>query len=377
MPGKGLTKEEFEKGIKEIGYKDRAQVGEEYRDKYRTEAINGLCLKTGQSAPKSDLEGHSLVELARGALTAANQDDGGNPLPMLGRAETTSDFPLILAAVVNKSLEEGFKKADESWSQWCGTGIVNDFKPNSLHQVSGIGDLDMVPESTEYKYGSLSETKETFSIATYGKLLAITRQAIINDDLSALSNIPEAHGETVARKIGDLAYSVLTSNDIMGDGKALFHANHGNIVTASAPGVASIANGIKMMGTQKDIDGKGRLNIRPVFFIAPLALEGASEVFFRSERFDDTAKDATTINPYSGTYFQRIYESRLDDNSATAWYLAGRQGKTVKLFFLNGVQKPYVEQKHGWSVDGVEFKVRIDVAAKAIDWRGLSRNAGA
>ena len=375
MPG--LTKTEFEKKLVAIGYKDRARVGEEYRDKFRHEAINGLCRNIGRSAAESDIEGRSVVEIARMALDAANQDSSGAPMRMLSRAETTSDFPLILAAVANKSLEEGFDKANETWDQWCGIGSVNDFKPHSLLQVSGTGDIDEVPEGTEYKYGSRSETKESFSISTYGKLLAITRRAIIDDDLSALGSVPEAHGESVARKIGDLAYSVLTQNAVMGDGTTLFHADHSNIITAAAPGVTSIATGIKMMSTQKDIDGKTRLNIRPVFFLAPVALEGSAEVFFRSERFDDTAKDATRINPYSGTYFQRIYDSRLDDASETAWYLAGRKGKTVKLFFLNGMQKPYVEQRNGWSVDGVEFKVRIDVAAKAIDYRALSYNEGA
>ena len=46
-------------------------------------------------------------------------------------------------------------------------------------------------------------------------------------------------------------------------------------------------------------------------------------------------------------------------------------------FFLNGIQTPYMETKQGWTVDGVEYKVRIDAGAKAMDWRGLVKNAGA
>ena len=37
---------------------------------------------------------------------------------------------------------------------------------------------------------------------------------------------------------------------------------------------------------------------------------------------------------------------------------------------------PYLETRSGWTVDGTEYKVRIDVDAKAIDWRGLYFNAG-
>jgi len=47
------------------------------------------------------------------------------------------------------------------------------------------------------------------------------------------------------------------------------------------------------------------------------------------------------------------------------------------VFFLNGVQTPYLEQQQSWNADGVEFKVRIDAGAKAMDWRGLYLNYGA
>ena len=36
-----------------------------------------------------------------------------------------------------------------------------------------------------------------------------------------------------------------------------------------------------------------------------------------------------------------------------------------------------IDQQDGWKVDGVEFKVRIDAAVKALDFRGLYKYAGA
>ncbi len=139
------------------------------------------------------------------------------------------------------------------------------------------------------------------------------------------------------------------------------------------------------MGMQKDIGGKRRLNIRPRFFLAPRTIEGSSEVFFKSMQYageaaagtPDEAYATTRANPYAGSYFTRVYEARLDDDSTAKWYLAGPKGRTVKVYFLNGVQKPYMETRQGWTVDGVEYKVRIDAAAKAVDWRGLLENDGA
>jgi hypothetical protein len=126
-----------------------------------------------------------------------------------------------------------------------------------------------------------------------------------------------------------------------------------------------------------------RLNIRPEFFIAPAALEGAAEVFFQTIQYSDSDTVATDSslastrkNLYAGNYFNRVYEGRLDDSDALAWFLAAGKGKTVVMFFLNGIQAPYLESRQGWSVDGTEYKVRIDAGAKAVDWKGLYMNDG-
>jgi hypothetical protein len=277
--------------------------------------------------------------------------------------------------------------AQETWQTWCGKGDVPDFKENKRVRPSEFSDLEEVPEDTEYSYGTRIEAQESYKIATFGKLFAISRQTIINDDLGALTNIPAGHGESAARKVGDIAYAALLANSNMGDGKALFHTDHGNLATEGSigvPSVGTLAALIMAMKMQKDLQGLRRLNIRPIFFIGPVTLEGASEVFFGSANWSDRAAAATPDaadaslrkNPYSGTYFTRVYEPRLDDDSPAAWYLAGPKGKTIVVFFLNGVQTPYMETKQGWSVDGVEYKVRIDAGAKALDWKALQKNPG-
>lgn len=376
------------------GYRPSVEILQTERDKFRAAAQGALIIRAGlpgssaveTSIPGArELAGYSLRELAREALVRANQRPAGNVLEMVGRALTVSDFPYILANVANKALFAGWETNEETWQAWCATGQVSDFKTNYSPRVSESSDLEEVPESAEYRYGKRTEAQESYSIATYGKLFAISRQTIINDDLGALTNTPLTHGEAAARKVGDIVYAVLTANAAMGDGVALFHAGHSNLAGAgAAPGVATIAAGILAMGTQKDLQALRRLNIRPQFFIAPKALEGPSEIFFRSGAFADTntiATDsslaATRVNPYAGAYFSRAYDPRLDDVSVTAWYLAARKGRTVVLYFLNGVQTPYMETKQGWSVDGVEYKVRIDAGAKAMDWRGLYKDDGA
>lgn len=355
--------------------------GEDERDKFRGAAADGLLLRAGLKVDKpvagaEELRTYSLTDLARRCLEKSGQPAGGNVLDMVGRALTASDLPQLMSNVANKSLFEGYEAAEESWRVWCATGSVNDFKTNTLAMIGETDDLDQIVNDSGYKYGERPDAAEIFSIATYGKLFGITRTVIVNDDLNAMVDMLMAMGEAAARKVGDLPYSVLTTNGNMRDGVALFHANHGNLGTSAVISEASMAEAIKLAGLQKGLKDKQFLNIKLDYFIAPKAIEGAAEIFFASNAFSSDNKGSTRTNIYGGARFQRAYDARLDASSSTAWYMAGPRNKTVKVFFLGGNQTPYMETRTGWTVDGVEYKVRIDAAAKAVDWKALVKNAG-
>ena len=371
------------------------RIGADEKDKFRSAANDALILRAGYAVEKpvpgaEDLRGFTLVELARESLRVAGVSHRGNSKEMVGRALTSSDFPNILANLATKSMQIGWTQSQETWPVWCGVGSVSDFKTYYDNALSEHDDLEEVKDSGEIKYGSFTEkAPETYKAASYAKKFRVTRVMIINDDMGALTEMPAKRAEAAARKVGDVAYAVLTANGVMGDGVAIFHAvSHANDAASgfrSAPGIANIAEGIRAMGVQKDLRGLRRLNINPQFVIAPKALQGASEVFFTSDKYSDhstVATDSTFAstrsNPYSGKYFTRVYESRLDTTSEAVWYLAGPKGKTVKVVFLNGVQAPLMEiRQPGFTIEGFEYAVSIDAGAYAADYRGLYRNIGA
>jgi hypothetical protein len=367
------------------GFRGTIEMGADSRDKFRSAAEGSILLRSGRTIGEDliklgarDLAGFTLVELARESLRMAGQPIYGNALEMVGRSFTTSDFPLLLANVANKSLLEGWETQEETWQQWVAEGSVSDFKTHTAVRAGEVDSLDEIGEDDEYKYGTRTEQAESYKIATFGKLFKMSRQTIINDDLGALTDIPREHGEAATRTVGDVVYAVLTANAAMGDGVALFNtATHKNLASSGAVvDVTSLGAAEVAMGLQKDIGGKRRLNIKPVFFLCPLTKKVAAETFFTSTSIG-TQASPNVQNIYSGAFFTRIYEPRLDDNSTTAWYLLARKGKTVKVFFLNGNKTPFLDTKQGWGVDGVEFKVRIDCGAKAMSWKGLYKNPGA
>lgn len=360
----------------------------EARDKFRAAAQDGLMLRSGMKIEKpvagaDDLRGYTLVEMARECLRVMGRDHRGTLKEMVGRALTSSDFPYILQNLATKSLQEAWATAPSTWRTWAGIGSVSDFKTYYDNAVSEHDDLEQIPDSGEMKIGGFSDkAPESYKIASYGKKFKITRVMIINDDLGALRDLPVKRAEAAARKIDDVVYAVLTANGNMADGNAIFDsATHANDCVSgylSAPSTTNIGKMVEYMKLQKDIAGKRRLNIQPQFFLAPVALEGVAEVFFKSEKFDGTSVAATRTNIYAGSYFTRVYEPRLDDDSATAYYILGPKGKTIKVVFLNGQEGPILEMTQpGFTVEGFEYAVVQDVGAYAVDYRGMVRNEGA
>ena len=161
----------------------------------------------GKAAPGAlELRGYTLKELARECLRHSGAHMPGDTMTMIGRAFTTSDFPAILADVAHKAILRGAEEANETFASWVGEANASDFKTHTGVALDSFSTLDLVPEGGEYKYGQTSDRGVPYSVATYGKLFAITRQAIINDDLNALTTVPALMGRAAMRTVGNIVY---------------------------------------------------------------------------------------------------------------------------------------------------------------------------
>ena len=323
--------------------------------------------------------GMTLLELARESLGNAGVNTRG-----LSRDEvatralhSTSDFPEILSAVTNKTLRQAYEAYPRTFMLFCRQVLATDFKAMHRVQLGEAPQLLEVGESGEFKRGTLGESKESYKVKTYGRVVAITRQVLINDDLDAFTRIPAMYGNSIAQLEWDVVWGIITANPAMADGNALFHANHRNLAgTAAALDVTSVGAARAAMAKQTGLDKKTVLNVRPAFLIVPASLELKAEQLVAQNLVP--AATASVV-PQSIRTLSPISEPRLDAASETAWYLAAspNQIDTIEYAYLEGQQGAYIETRNGFDVDGVEIKCRLDFGAKAIDWRGLYKNAGA
>lgn len=359
------------------------------RDKFRTGAELAIMARAGlEGGERNEFTGLTLWDLARETLQMHNLPNRGKTrLQLVGDAfmagvgsggHSTSDFGNILANVASKAMLIGFEEAPETYPLITRTGTLTDFKPQKRVDLGLFDDLAEIPEGAEYTYGTFGDRAESIQLATYGKMFAITRQAVINDDLDAFSRIPRRMGRAAKRTIGNLVWAIFTGNPALSDNIALFHADHGNLASSgAAPSVATLDAAKTAMAIQTDPDGKAKtgLNIRPKYLVVPVALESKANVLKTSQH--DPAKTQKVPNPHNGT-FEVVSDARLDANSSVEWFMSAdpNMHDTIEVAYLDGNQEPYMEQREGWTVDGAEMKIRIDAGVKPLDHRGLYKNPG-
>lgn len=293
----------------------------------------------------------------------------------------TSDFAALFANVANKRMRDAYQENVGTYTQWARRAPnAPDFKNINLAQLSGAPDLLQTNEHGEFKYGTMKDGGVSYALVTYGRMVSLTRQAIINDDLRAFERLVTAFGASSSRLENRLVYSQLTGNPLMGDGKELFHDDHKNLGSGagSALQLSALKAGRTAMRVQKGLAGE-ELNLSPNFLIVPAALEQDAYQLTSSNYVPAKQGDVNEFRTGGRTAVEPIVEPILDGISDKAWYLASNNSQidTVEYCYLDGAEGPVIESQTGFEVDGITWKCRLDFAAKAVDHRGLYKGNGA
>lgn len=302
---------------------------------------------------------------------------------------TTGSFPNLMLDAANKTLLAAYEEAPYTWNLWARQApSVADFKNINRMRFSESPDPEVVPEAHDYKEKAMSDSKESYTIDKYGAMFTVSWETIVNDDLDAISRIPAMHGNACRRKVNKVVYSVLTANPLMGDGVALFgsHASGSNLAgSTGAPAVTTLNAGFKAMATQKGLSEDTIVGATPKFLIVPWSLSATADTLVTSVTPPDVGGSAVGTSGTNNIYGPNgkrkltvIEEPLLDLASTTGWYLAAdpSQIDTVEVAFLQGEESPVLENEWNMRNDTYAYKVRQTFGVKAIDWRGLYKNAG-
>jgi hypothetical protein len=370
----GNPTSEFLAGFGPEVQKRAEDMGREYRGMTLLELAKESLALSGINP-----RGMSKTEVAQKALAMGRAES-------FGGAESTGDFPSILANVANKTLRQGYEAYPRTFQPLGKQVTAADFKPINRVQLSDSPALQKLNEKGEFRRANLTDSNQDYSLTTLGEIVAITRKVIINDDLQAFTRVPALLGMAAARSESDIVWAVITGNQVMKeDSTALFHTNHKNVFTGAGssidPGVNSTPitamNSLRKLLRLQIGPQKTPLNLTPRYAVAPAALE--SFLLQLTYPINIASADSTKVVPEWVRSMVPVIEPRLDAASATQWYgfADPAQIDTIEYCYLEGQEGVYIETRQGFEVDGVEIKARLDFAAAAIDYRGMVRAAGA
>ena len=328
--------------------------------------------------------GDRLLDTARASLQRAGVSVSGmTPMEVVAAAFTqgTSDFPVLLENAMHKTLQAAYATAALTWNRFCATGSVSDFRAHNRYRTGSFGSLDAVNELGEFVNKSIPDgEKASITAGTKGNIINLSRTAIINDDLGAFVGLSNMLGRAAARTVEADVYALLALNSgagpTMGDGKALFHADHGNITTGAAITMAALDLDRVAMASQKDVSGNDYLDLRPAVLLVPIGLGGTARSINDAQYDPDTANKLQKPNIVNGLFRDIVDTPRM---TGTRRYLFAdpSEAPVLEVAFLDGNQNPYLELQNGFDVDGARYKVRLDYGVAAVDYRGAVTNAGA
>ena len=286
---------------------------------------------------------------------------------------STSDFPLLLGNTVNRTLRAAYEVAPQTWRPLGRQTTVPDFRAVTRAALGDIAALEQIKEHGEYQYGTLEEDGAPIKVAKFGKIIAITWEAIVNDDLGAFTRVPQALGNAAAQTESDVVWSLLLGNPNYTDGVAIFHANHGNLAASGgAINTTTLAAARASMRKQKT-KGGAFLNLAPEFLVVGPDKELEAYQFTSSNYVPAKNSD---INDSRNAALTVIVDARITGNQ---WYLYASPGvvDTFEYAYLEGEQGVFTETREGFEVDGMEIKARLVFGAGWIDYRAGYKNPGA
>lgn len=279
---------------------------------------------------------------------------------------TTSDFSALLGSAVGRVLHAIYGEIQAPLKTVANLSNLPDFRARSVVRLGGAPSLERVNEHGEFTYGTLGDAENGWRLTTYGRILSLTRQALVNDDLQGFATMLRKFAQAAARREADELVAILLIPNLV-DGSALFHADRSSLIDKKLT-LAGLGGAVKALRLQKEEDG-GLILQEPATLVVPVALEMTARQLVASF----AANTADTVQPYS---LGVVVEPRLDAASPAAWYLVAGNQSALEYGYLDGAQGVQITQREGFKIDGLEVKARLDFGCGWVTPVGWVKSSG-
>jgi HK97 family phage prohead protease len=336
------------------------------------DALSARAMRTEPTDAARPYMGYRMLELA--ALRAGLPDRERDSLTILRAANTTSDFPVILEAVANRVLLARYNTAAPTYREIARRRDLTDFKATKLLRIGDFPTLLKYAEDGEIKSGTINEGSESVTLGSFGRILRLSRQAIVNDDIGAFDDVVGSIGGMIARFENATAYAVKAQNSGNGpklsDGVNLFNAAHNNLAgSGAAIDITTLGAARAALRKQKDLDGSVLNSDARVLLVGPDTETVAQQLTAQIQPVV-----AGAVNPFAGklkvvtdgAIAGNGWEVYADPNDVPVWSYG----------YLSDSPGPRVMTHEPFNTDGMAWRVTLDFYFGGIDFRGGFRNPG-
>lgn len=310
----------------------------------------------------------------------------GDPRAALRVREALSTSDLFVSAtgdVLDREMLAQYAAVTPEWQSYADRTRVRNFKPKTFVDIlGGRTALDSVPQLGEYPTSDYSTNESQISVAKFGRRFGFSWEALVNDDIDELQQIPARFAQAAALTEDREALAMIA--DSAGKPNAnFFKTANGNKAGTAKLTADSLETAIQTVSTKKDTEGNIVAPGSLILVVGP-ALQFTAERLLTSSEIRTVSGDVTTVQAnYLTGKVKLVVLSRLPGSS---WFILPAPGQArpaVAVAFLRGWETPDLRYKAdagsrmgGGAVpqdegsfddDSIYYRVRHVVGAATVD----------
>lgn len=346
-------------------------------------ASDALLMRSGirlakPHAAARDFRSLSVMDLARICVERSGRSfRGESQEALLRHALSAGDFPGLLGDSLSKAMRYGQEMEAASHRAWCAVTEASDFRALSRVILGSAPDLKQVAELGEYTNGPLVEDKTTLVPKKFGRVVSISWESLLADNLGAFVGMGRSFGQAAMRVEADEVYSALISDSLAGpelaDGEALFAVSRKNSVIVNTgtgkPLTAAALGAARAKLRRQTNTGGGLLNLSARILIVPPERESEAEVLVAASSIHTQSAGVDAATPAWISSLIVVAEPRLTNTDT--FYLVADSSVigTGEIAIIGG--EPTIEEIEEKRSDKISWKVRHAFAAGFTDFRGI------
>lgn len=266
----------------------------------------------------------------------------------LMEAFSTSDFALAFAWFTDYLMLGMYEQSPVVWDQFLRRTVLADFRAAARDRLQGLDTpMKEVPPGTDYKNdASLSGSRDTsLKLAKYGRKVPILWEALINDVLGELKDVPGRLARAARHTEQYTVCAAYAANS------TIYTVGNGNKGTKKLS-LQALQDALSAMMSQKDaggnpiVIGMARLVVPPQLEIFADALLHANNLVYDTNPAAGTAKQRFETGNFLAPRLQLVTDYWLPildpTNGTTGWYLFADPAVLAagEVGFLKGHEQP-------------------------------------